>query len=304
MASFFIDRPIFAWVIAILISMLGVLSIFRMGIAAYPTIAPPQVVISATYPGASADTVEKTVTQVIEPQLTGIDHLLYFTSQSSANGTAQITLTFEVGTDPDIAQVQVQNKLPLATPRLPDEVNKQGVEVVKNNPDFLLFIALLSSNPEIDAHRLDDIIASQLLEPMGRISGVGHIRHLGSEYAMRIWLNPDKLRGYGLSATQVRNAIATQNVQFAAGAIGSDPAINGQGLSIIASAEGRFNTPDQFENIILRADPNGTTVKLKDVAKMSFGPQTYGTSPVGAVSLLARLEYNCSLGLTLWTWKK
>ncbi|BAW79832.1 multidrug transporter [Candidatus Nitrosoglobus terrae] len=262
-----------------------------MGIAAYPTIAPPQVVISATYPGASADTVEKTVTQVIEPQLTGIDHLLYFTSQSSANGTAQITLTFEVGTDPDIAQVQVQNKLPLATPRLPDEVNKQGVEVVKNNPDFLLFIALLSSNPEIDAHRLDDIIASQLLEPMGRISGVGHIRHLGSEYAMRIWLNPDKLRGYGLSATQVRNAIATQNVQFAAGAIGSDPAINGQGLSIIASAEGRFNTPDQFENIILRADPNGTTVKLKDVAKMSFGPQTYGTStrwsgiPTGAFGI-------------------
>jgi multidrug efflux pump len=276
MPSFFIDRPIFAWVIAILITLVGTISVLNMGVESYPNIAPPQVTVNATYPGASADTTEKTVTQVIEQQLTGIDHLLYFSSSSSSNGTATVTLTFDTGTDPDIAQVQVQNKVSLATPRLPTEVTQQGVVVAKSNPDFLMFLALTSDNPDIDNARLNDIVASQVNEQVGRISGVGSTRQIGAEYAMRIWLNPDKLQGYGLSASQVQSAVANQNVQFAAGALGSDPAADGQGFSATVSAEGRFSTPEQFGAIILRANPDGTVVKLSDVARIAFGPQQYG----------------------------
>ncbi|WP_266182658.1 multidrug efflux RND transporter permease subunit [Dyella humicola] len=276
MPSFFIDRPIFAWVVAILISLCGTIAVLNMGIESYPNIAPPQVTVNATYPGASADTTEKTVTQVIEQQLTGIDHLLYFSSSSSSSGSATITLTFETGTDPDIAQVQVQNKVALATPRLPAEVNLQGVVVAKSNPDFLMFIALTSDNPSIDGDKLTDIVSSQVLDQIGRIPGVGSTRQLGAEYAMRVWLNPDKLQGYKLSATQVLTALQTQNVQFAAGSLGSDPATNGQGFSVTVSAEGRFVTPDEFKNIILRADTDGTVVKLGDVARIDFGPQSYG----------------------------
>ena len=278
MPNFFIDRPIFAWVVAILITLVGTLSVLNMGVESYPNIAPPQVTVSATYPGASADTVEKTVTQVIEQQLTGIDHLLYFSSSSSSNGTASITLTFETGTDPDIAQVQAQNKVSLATPRLPSEVTQQGVVVAKASPDFLMFLALVSDNPSINGDRLNDIVSTQVLDQIGRISGVGNTRQIGSEYAMRIWLNPDKLQGYGLSASAVQSAIAAQNVQFAAGSLGSDPAPNGQGFSATVSAEGRFSSPEQFGNIILRANSDGTVVKLSDVARIAFGPQTYGLS--------------------------
>ncbi|QDE40415.1 multidrug efflux RND transporter permease subunit [Luteibacter pinisoli] len=276
MPSFFIDRPIFAWVVAILISLCGTISLLNMGIESYPNIAPPQVVVTATYPGASADTTEKTVTQVIEQQLTGIDHLLYFSSSSSSSGQATVTLTFETGTDPDIAQVQVQNKVSLATPRLPSEVTQQGVVVAKSNPDFLMFVALTSTNPAIDSHRLMDIVSSQVLDQVARIPGVGSTRQLGAEYGMRVWLNPDKLRGYGLSATDLQSALSTQNVQFAAGSIGTDPASNGQGFSATVSAEGRFTTAEQFSNIILRANNDGTVVKLKDVARVELGPQSYG----------------------------
>ena len=276
MPSFFIDRPIFAWVVAILICLTGTISLLNMGIESYPNIAPPQVVVTANYPGASADTTESTVTQVIEQQLTGIDHLLYFSSSSSSSGQATVTLTFETGTDPDIAQVQVQNKVSLATPRLPSEVTQQGVVVAKSNPDFLSFIALTSSNPAIDSNRLTDIVSSQVLDQIARIPGVGSTRQLGAEYGMRVWLNPDKLRGYGLSATDLQQALATQNVQFAAGAIGSDPAVDGTGFNATVSAEGRFTTPEEFSNIILRANNDGTVVKLKDVARVELGPQNYG----------------------------
>jgi multidrug efflux pump len=276
MPSFFIDRPIFAWVVAILITLVGAISVLNMGIESYPNIAPPQVVVSATYPGANADTVEKNVTQVIEQQLTGIDHLLYFSSSSGSNGSASITLTFETGTNADIAQVQVQNKVQLAQPRLPTAVTQQGVVVSKNNPDFLMFVSLVSTNPEIDANRLADIIASQVADQVGRIPGVGNTFLVGSEYGVRIWLNPDKLQGYGLSASEVRNAVATQNVQFAAGSLGADPSPKDQSFTATVSAEGRFSTPDEFGNIILRANSNGTVVKLSDVARISFGPQTYG----------------------------
>ncbi len=291
MPSFFIDRPIFAWVVAILISLGGVLSILNMGVESYPSIAPPQINVSATYPGASAETTEKAVTQVIEQQLTGIDHLLYFSSSSSANGRANISLTFESGTDPDIAQVQVQNKVALATPRLPSEVTQQGVVVAKANAGFLMVVALRSTNPDIDRDKLNDIVGSSVLDQISRVPGVGSTRQFGAEYAMRIWLNPDKLQGYHLSATQVLNAIRSQNVQFAAGSLGADPAPDGQGLTVAVSSEGRFTTPEQFASIILRANSDGTTVKLGDVARIAFGPAGYGFnteyngSPIGAFAV-------------------
>ncbi|HEY8327627.1 MAG TPA: efflux RND transporter permease subunit [Rhodanobacter sp.] len=276
MPSFFIDRPIFAWVVAILIALGGVLAILNLGVESYPSVAPPSVVVNATYPGASADTTEKNVTQVIEQQLTGIDHLLYFSSSSSSSGRVSITLTFENGTDPDIAQVQVQNKVSLATPRLPSEVTKQGVVVAKANTGFLEVVALRSDNPAIDRNHLNDIVASQVLDQISRVPGVGSTQQFGGEYAMRIWLDPDKLQGYGLSASQALAAVTSQNVQFAAGSLGSDPAENGQGISVTVATEGRFTTPEQFENIILRANSDGTTVKLGDVARISFGAGVYG----------------------------
>ena len=291
MPSFFIDRPIFAWVVAILISLGGVLAILNMGVESYPSIAPPQVVVNATYPGASADTTEKTVTQVIEQQLTGIDHLLYFSSSSSASGSSSITLTFETGTNPDIAQVQVQNKVALATPRLPSQVTQQGVVVAKANAGFLMVAALKSDNAGIDRDRLNDIVGSQVLDQISRVPGVGSTTQFGAEYAMRIWLNPDKLQGYNLSATQVLTAIQAQNVQFAAGSLGADPAIPGQGFNATVSTEGRFTTPAEFAAIILRANADGTTVTLGDVARIAFGPTGYGFDttwdgkPIGAFAI-------------------
>ncbi len=294
MPKFFINHPVFAWVVAILISLAGVISLLNLGVESYPDIAPPQVTVSATYPGASAETTERAVTQVIEQQLTGIDNLLYFNSSSSANGGASITLTFQTGTDPDIAQVQVQNKVALATPRLPTEVTQQGVVVAKANAGFLMVVGLRSENPSVDRNQLNDIIAARVLDQIARVPGVGSTRQFGAEYAMNIWLNPEKLQGYRLSATQVLTAVRGQNVQFAAGSLGSDPAPEGQAFTATVSAEGRFSTPEQFENIILRANSDGSTVRLKDVARVQLGAAGYGFDtkfngkPVGgfAVQLL------------------
>ncbi len=276
MSRFFIDHPIFAWVIAILITLSGTIAILNLGIESYPSVVPPQVTIGASYPGASADTAEKAVTQVIEQQLTGIDHLLYFNSSSSSSGRSSITLTFETGTDPDIAQVQVQNKVALATPRLPTEVVQQGVVVAKANAGFLMVIALRSENSAVDRAALNDIVGSRVLDQISRIPGVGSTQQFGSEYAMHVWLDPDKLHGYGLSATQILGAVRAQNVQFAAGTIGGEPSPLNQGFTATVSAESRFSTPEQFENIILRADSDGTTVRLKDVARVDLGPLGYG----------------------------
>lgn len=276
MPKFFIEHPVFAWVVAILISLGGIIAMLGLGVESYPSIAPPQVTVTATYPGASADTAEKSVTQVIEQQLTGIDHLMYFSSSSAANGRVTITLTFETGTDPDIAQVQVQNKVALANPRLPSEVTQQGVVVAKANAGFLMVVALRSDNPSIDRAALNDIVASRVLEPISRVPGVGSTQQFGAEYAMNIWLNPEKLQGYHLSASEVYSAIAAQNVQFAAGALGSDPAPDGQRFTATVSAESRFSSPEQFEQIILRTDSDGAVVRLKDVARVAFGASTYG----------------------------
>jgi multidrug efflux pump len=280
MPSFFINRPVFAWVIAILICLFGIISVHGMGIDSYPDIAPPEVTVTAQYPGASAQTMESTVTQVIEQQLTGIDNLLYFSSTSSSNGQTQITLTFATGTNPDIAQVQVQNKVTLAQPLLPSQVTQQGVVVAKASPDILMFVALQSDNPAIDAGRLSDILASQIQPNIGRVNGVGNTTLLGSEYAVRIWLDPDKLQSYGLSTTQVLNAVSSQNAQFAAGSLGADPAVKGQVFTANVTGDSLFSSLKQFQDIIVVANSNGTTVKLSDVARISFGSQTYGFAPV------------------------
>jgi multidrug efflux pump len=276
MPKFFIEHPVFAWVVAILISLAGVISILGLGVESYPSIAPPQVTVSATYPGASADTTEKSVTQVIEQQLTGIDHLLYFSSSSASNGRATITLTFETGTDADIAQVQVQNKVSLATPRLPTEVTQQGVVVAKANAGFLMVVALQSDSAAITRDALNDIVGSRVLDQISRIPGVGSTQQFGSEYAMNIWLNPERMQGFNLSASQVLAAIKAQNVQFAAGSLGSDPSPPGHYFTATVSAEGRFSSPQQFEEIILRANADGSRVMLKDVARIAFGANNYG----------------------------
>ncbi len=291
MPKFFIDHPVFAWVVAILISLSGVIAILNLGVESYPNIAPPQVTVSATYPGASAETTERAVTQVIEQQLTGIDNLLYFNSSSNARGGTSITLTFATGTDPDIAQVQVQNKVALATPRLPSEVTQQGVVVAKANAGFLMVAALRSDNPRVTGNELNDIVGSRVVDQISRIPGVGNVQHFGSEYAMNIWLDPDRLRGYGMSASEVLTAIRGQNVQFAAGSIGASPAVDGQGFTATVSTEGRFSNPEQFENIILRADSDGSAVRLKDVARVNVGASAYGFearyngSPTGAFAV-------------------
>ena len=291
MPKFFINHPVFAWVVAILISLSGVIAILDLGVESYPNIAPPQVIVSATYPGANAETVERAVTQVIEQQLTGIDNLLYFSSSSSASGSASITLTFETGTDSDIAQVQVQNKVSLATPRLPSEVTTQGVVVAKANSGFLMVVGLISDNPAVDRNELNNINGSRVIDQISRIPGVGNVQQFGAEYAMNVWLDPGKLQGFGLSATQVLAAIRAQNVQFAAGSIGADPAPEGQMFTATVSTEGRFSSPDQFQDIILRADSEGTTVRLRDVARIDIGPSGYGFDtqfngkPVGAFAV-------------------
>ena len=291
MPKFFINHPVFAWVVAILISLSGVIAILDLGVESYPNIAPPQVIVSATYPGANAETVERAVTQVIEQQLTGIDNLLYFSSSSSASGSASITLTFETGTDSDIAQVQVQNKVSLATPRLPSEVTTQGVVVAKANSGFLMVVGLISDNPAVDRNELNNINGSRVIDQISRIPGVGNVQQFGAEYAMNVWLDPGKLQGFGLSATQVLAAIRAQNVQFAAGSIGADPAPEGQMFTATVSTEGRFSSPEQFQDIILRADSEGTTVRLRDVARIDIGPSGYGFDtqfngkPVGAFAV-------------------
>jgi len=278
MPNFFIDRPIFAWVIAILITLGGAIAITGLGIESYPSIAPPQVAISASYQGADADTVEKTVTQVIEQQLTGIDNLAYFSSTSGSDGSSTITLTFEPGTDPDIAQVQTQNKVSLATPRLPTEVTQQGIVVAKQNPDFLMVAMLKSDDGAYDSYALNNMLAANVIPQIQRIPGVGNVRQFGSEYSMRIWLDADKLHGYNLSAAQALAAVRAQNIQVAAGSLGAEPAVPGNGFSATVRAESRFSTPAEFENIILRANPDGTTVRLKDVARVELGPFGYGVS--------------------------
>jgi len=277
-SQFFIERPVFAWVIAIVIALMGVLAIRILPITQYPTIAPPAVNISATYPGASAETVQNSVTQVIEQQLTGVDNLLYFSSSSSSNGQVSITATFAPGTNPDIAQVQVQNKVQQALPILPQEVQQQGVVVQKSQSSFLLIVALYDDSGRYTNVDISDFMASKLQDPLSRVSGVGQAQVFGSPYAMRIWLDPFKLNSFGLTPLDVQNAVQAQNVQVSAGELGALPAVKGQQLNATVTAQSRLETPAQFRNIVLKATQNGATVRLGDVARVELGAQSYAVT--------------------------
>src|SRR6478609_6655845 len=276
MSRYFINHPVFAWVIAIMIVIAGVLSIRGLGVESYPNIAPPQVGVNAFYPGASAETVERAVTQIIEQQLTGIDNLDYFSASSGSDGSASLNLTFKPGTNPDTAQMQVQNKVSQATPRLPEDVVQQGVTVSKSNSGFLLVIALKSNDPHINRDELSDLIASNVLDQVARVPGVGSTQLFGGQYAMNIWLNPDKLNAYGLSATDVLAAVRGQNVQFSAGQVGGEPSPETQMFTAPVSAEGRFSHPEEFEQILLRTTPSGAAVRLKDVARIEISGEAHG----------------------------
>ncbi|MCD9508817.1 efflux RND transporter permease subunit [Photobacterium phosphoreum] len=275
MARFFIDRPIFAWVIAIIVMLAGVLSILKLPVSQYPSIAPPTVVISASYPGANAKTMEDTVTQVIEQRMTGIDNLRYLSSTSDSFGNTQITLTFNAEADPDIAQVQVQNKLQSALPLLPMEVQQQGVKVNKASSSFLMVVGFYSEDGSMDKNDISDYISSNVADPMSRVPGVGEIQTFGAQYAMRIWLDPLKLTKYNLTSIDVIAAIKEQNAQVSAGQLGASPSLPGQELNATVSAQSRLKTPAQFEQIILKSDPSGAKVLLKDVARVELVAESY-----------------------------
>ncbi len=275
MSNFFINRPIFSWVLAIIIMLAGILSLFKMPIEQYPNIAPPSVSISTSMPGASAETIENSVTQVIEQSLTGLDSLRYFTSSSDSNGNATITLTFEPKTDPDIAQVQVQNKLQSAMPLLPQEVQQQGVRVNKSNNNFLLVIGLYSENDSVSEEELGDILLSDMKDNIARINGVGNVTIFGDPRAMRIWVNPDKLYSYKITIAEVIAAIKVQNADVAAGQLGGLPSIKGQQINATITAQSKLKTVDDFKKIVLRVNKNGSQVRLKDVAKIELGSQSY-----------------------------
>src|SRR5512133_3716985 len=274
MARFFIDRPIFAWVLSIIVMMAGALSIAVLPISQYPAIAPPTISVAATYPGASAQTLENTVAQVIEQRMNGIDHLRYMGSTSDSAGNAQVTLTFDAGTDPDIAQVQVQNKLQLALPRLPMEVQRQGVRVTKTGSVFLPMVGLVSRDGSMTRNDISDYAFSTLQDQISRVSGVGEVQVFGSAYAMRIWLHPDRLLKYRLTPADVAAAVQAQNAQISAGQLGGLPAVEGQRLTATITAQTRLQTADEFRAILLRVNPDGSQVRLGDVARVELAGET------------------------------
>jgi multidrug efflux pump len=275
MAKFFIDRPIFAWVIAIIIMLAGTLSLLNLPIQQYPSIAPPQIRISANYPGASAQTIEDSVTQVIEQSMTGLDGLLYMSSQSNSSGNVSIGLTFAPGVNADIAQVQVQNKLSLAEALLPIEVQQMGISVTKASSSFLMIVGLVSSDGKLTKFDLADYANSNLKEPLSRTAGVGELRVFGSQYAMRIWLQADKLNAYGLTPLEVKAAVGEQNSQFASGQLGGAPAVPNQQLNATIIAQTRLESVQEFENILIKVNNDGSQVRLKDVARVELGAENY-----------------------------
>ncbi|MGH7993588.1 MAG: efflux RND transporter permease subunit, partial [Limisphaerales bacterium] len=291
MPKFFIDRPIFAWVISLLIMMAGILAITHLPVAQYPSVAPPSISVTANYAGASAETVQDTVTSVIEQQMNGIDHLLYMSSSSSASGQSQVTLYFDSGTDPDIAQVQVQNKLQLAVPSLPLTVQQQGITVLKSTRNFLMFFTLSSTNKDVSDIALGNFISSSVLDPIRRVTGVGEADLFGTQYAMRIWLNPNQLESYNLDANDVIAAIQAQNAQVPVGQLGARPSVKGQEINITLQGQSTLTTVKQFESILLRVNSDGSRVFLRDVARVEMGGETYvfqarvDGRPAGAVGI-------------------
>jgi len=291
MAKFFIDRPIFAWVIALFIMVMGGVAITQLPIAQYPPVAPPAIVVTAAYPGASAQTLEDSVLSVIEREMNGSPGLIYMESVAQANGSGTVTLSFEPGTNADLAQVDVQNRLSRATPRLPAAVTQQGVRVDKSRNNFLQFVILTSSDPAYDPIKLGDYASRNILPELQRVKGIGQAQLFGSEQAMRIWLDPAKLQGLKLSSEAVMAAIRAQNAQVSSGSIGDLPIVSGQTVSATVVVNGQLSTVEQFGNIVLRANTDGSTVRLKDVARIELGGQSYATS--------ARLNGKPSTGIGL-----
>src|ERR1700723_540737 len=291
MSKFFIERPIFAWVIAIVLMMAGAIAVVTLPVSQYPSIAPPAVEITVTYPGASADTVQSTVVQVIEQQLSGIDHLLYFSSESDKDGSMTITLYFAQGTNPDTAQVQVQNKLQLATPLLPPEVQQQGISVTKAFKTFLVVVGFVSDDDSMSFADIADFVASNVQDPVSRTPGVGNYLLFGAQYAMRIWLDPAKLNNYGLTPVDVSNAIQAQNVQIASGELGGLPSVKGQQLNATIIGPTRLHTPEQFGAILLKVNADGSQVRLHDVARIGLGRETsafdvhYNRKPASGIAV-------------------
>ncbi len=275
MARFFIDRPIFAWVIALVIMLAGSLAIIKLPVAQYPSIAPPAVGISASYPGASAKTVEDSVTQIIEQNMTGLDHLLYMSSQSDSAGRVSVTLTFQPGTDPDIAQVQVQNKLQQAMSLLPQEVQQQGIRVQKTSSSFLMVAAFISSDGSMNNDDLADYVVSNIKEPLSRLDGVGEITLFGSQYSMRVWLDPNKLNRVQMTPGDVQAAIKAQNAQVAFGKLGGTPSVKDQQFTATIMGQTRLSTVEQFNDILLRVNQDGSKVRLKDVARVELAGESY-----------------------------
>ena len=291
MSEFFIKRPIFAWVISIIVMIAGIFSLFKIPVELYPNIAPPTVSISASLPGASAQTVENSVTQIIEQNINGVDNLRYFSSSSNSDGSARISLNFEPGTDPDIAQVQVQNKLESAIPLLPQSVQQQGLRVSKSNDNFLLIVGIYSKTGETSEEDLNSILFSNLKDQISRIDGVGNVTIFGNQKAMRIWLNPHKLYSYKLTTQDVINAIKSQNKDMAVGQLGGLPAVKGQQINATITAQSRLQTVEQFENIIIKANKDGAQIYLKDIAKIELGLQNYNR--------VARYKRNPAAGMAV-----
>ena len=274
MARFFIDRPVFAWVLAIITMMAGLLSIQGLPIEQYPKVAPPTVSITAQYPGASAETIENTVTQIIEQNLTGIDNLRYFTA-SSENTRMTITLTFEPGTDPDTAQVQTQNKVQSAMSLLPNPVQQQGVVVNKSNDAFAVVVGFYSKDGNLSQFDLSDLLVSDFQDPISRVNGVGNVRVFGAQRSMRIWLDPEKLYSYNMTPGDVQSAVQTQNTDISAGQLGGMPAVEGQQINATITAQSILRTVEDFENIVLRVNTDGSQVRVKDVARVELGSENY-----------------------------
>jgi hydrophobe/amphiphile efflux-1 (HAE1) family protein len=275
LSRFFVDRPVFAWVLAVVIMLAGGIAAFSLPIEQYPAIAPPSVVISATYPGADSESLQSSVTQVIEQQLTGLDNLLYFSSQSNADGTVLINATFAAGTNPDIAQVQVQNKVQAAVPLLPSAVQQLGVVVAKFSPSYIMVVGVYDDTGRYTNVDISDFITSKMQDPLSRVPGVGTTRIFGAQYAMRLWLDPFKLHNFNLQPSDVYSAVQTQNVQVSAGQIGAQPAVQGAAINATVTAQSRLQTPEQFRNVILKTAPSGAVVRLGDVARVELGAENY-----------------------------
>ncbi|MBP7342465.1 MAG: efflux RND transporter permease subunit, partial [Syntrophaceae bacterium] len=275
LSKFFLDRPVFAWVIAIVIMSVGILAIYNLPISQYPQMAPPTIAISASYPGSSAETVENSVTQVIEQKMTGLDNMIYMSASSDSAGGSRLELTFAPGTDPDIAWSKVQNKVQSALSSLPDVVQSQGVQVVKSTRNYLMFVGLISEDGSMDGTDLRDYAKSNLERILARVPGVGEVEVFGGGYAMRVWLNPEKLTDYRLTVDDVLASLKSYNVEVSAGQFGGAPAVPGQRLNASIVVQNMLSTPEEFDDIPLRTNPDGSIVRIKDVGRSELGTEIY-----------------------------